>query len=82
MDDTAKEQVILIILAEQEGGLTAKQVSKLTAQYQAPVSVRDVSARLQHLMTRRYVVQDLKDPLKWHITPEGIKWAEQNRRKK
>jgi len=82
MDDTAKDQMILIVLAEQgTRGHTAKSVSKLTERYEAPVSVRDVAARLPHLKARSYVIQSLADPQVWYITPAGIKWAEQNRRK-
>jgi len=82
MDDTAMDQMILIVLAEQgTQGHTAGTISKLTRQYQAPVSVRDVATRLPHLAARSYVIQSLADPQVWYITPAGIKWAEQNRRK-
>lgn len=82
MDDTAKDLIILTVLAEQgKGGLGAGQISRLTRQYEAPVSVRDVTTRLQHLMTRSYAIQRLNDPEIWHITPAGIKWAAQNRGK-
>jgi len=82
MDDTAKDQMILIVMAEQKGGHTAKQISKLTERYEAPVSVRDVATRLPHLAARSYVFQDLSNPLVYHIMPAGIMWAEQNRGKR
>lgn len=81
MDDTGKDLIILLVLSEMRDGKTARQIARLTVRYQAPVSERDVNSRLQYLMTRSYVIQSLSDPQIWYITPEGIKWAAQNRRK-
>lgn len=81
MDDTAKDIMILTVMAEHRGGLTARQIALRTVQYQAPVSERDVNSRLMHLMTRSYVLQGLENLREWHITPAGIKWVAQNRRK-
>lgn len=84
MDDTAKDLMILVVMAELGGdGLTAGQIAARTVIYEAPVSVRDVSSRLMHLKARRpgYVIQDPRKAQVWHITPDGMKWAAQNRRK-
>lgn len=81
MDDTAKDVIILTVLAESAGTLTARQIALRTVQYQTPVRERDVNTRLQHLMARSYVIQGLRNPQEWAVTAEGIKWAAQNRRK-
>lgn len=81
MDDTDKDLMILLVMAEANSALTARQIALRTVQYQVPVSERDVNSRLIHLMTRSYVLQGLENLREWHITPAGIKWAAQNRRK-
>lgn len=81
MDDTGKDLIILLVLAEVNDYRTAKQISALTATYQAPVSVTDAAGRLPHLMVRGYVIQGLNNALQWAVTPAGIKWAAQNRKK-
>ncbi len=81
MEEAEKDVLILAVMEEHRGGLTARQIALRTVQHQAPVSERDVNRRLQYLMTRSYVLQGLKNAQEWHITPDGIKWAAQNRRK-
>lgn len=81
MNDTDKDIMILTVMAEANNVLTARQISLRTVQYQAPVSERDVNIRLQHLRTRSCVFQGPGSVQEWIITPAGIKWLAQNRRK-